>query len=46
MDFLFSSISFYNKSKYYYVKVRAYYSYNGENVYGTWSKIKKIRIKR
>ena len=30
----------------YYVKVRAYRKINGKKVYGPWSKVKKIKIKK
>lgn len=33
-------------NKTYYVKVRAYRKINGKNVYGPWSKVKKIKIKK
>ena len=33
------------KGKIYYIKVRAYVVYRGEKVYGSWSKIKKVKIK-
>ncbi len=34
------------KGKTYYVKVRTYKKINGENVYGKWSTIKKVKIKK
>lgn len=33
------------KNKVYYVRVRAYKRISGNKVYGTWSKIKKVRIR-
>ena len=33
-------------NKTYYVKVRAYRKINGKKVYGPWSKVKKIKIKK
>ena len=35
-----------SKKKKYYVRVRAYYTYNGKNYYGAWSKAKSIRTKK
>jgi Bacterial surface proteins containing Ig-like domains len=35
-----------SKKKKYYVMVRAYYTYNGKNYYGVWSKVKSIRTKK
>lgn len=34
------------KKKTYYFKVRAYNTVNGKTVYGEWSKVKKIKIKK
>ena len=34
------------KKKTYYIRVRAYVINNGKKVYGSWSKTKKIKIKR
>ena len=34
------------KKKKYAVKVRAYTVVDGKNVYGKWSKVKKIKIKK
>ena len=33
------------KKKYYYVKVRAYKKIDGKKYYGTYSKIKKIKVR-
>ncbi len=33
-------------NKTYYIKVRAYRKINGKNVYGPWSKVKKVKIKK
>lgn len=35
-----------SKKKKYYVRVRAYYTYNGKNYYGAWSKAKSIRTRK
>lgn len=35
-----------SKKKKYYVRVRAYYTYDGKNYYGAWSKAKSIRTKK
>lgn len=35
-----------SKKKKYYVRVRAYYEYNGKKYYGAWSKAKSIRTKK
>ena len=34
------------KKKTYYIRVRAYTVYNGKTVYGRWSKVKKVKIKK
>ena len=34
------------KKKVYYIRVRAYKKVNGKKVYGKWSKVKKVRIKK
>ena len=34
------------KGKTYYVKVRTYKKINGKNVYGKWSSVKKVKIKK
>lgn len=34
------------KKKKYYIRVRAYYTYDGKNYYGAWSKAKSIRTKK
>ena len=34
------------KKKTYYIRVRAYTVYNGKRVYGRWSKVKKVKIKK
>ena len=34
------------KKKTYYVRVRAYTVLNGKKVYGKWSKVKKVKIKK
>lgn len=34
------------KKKTYYVKVRAYCVKNGKKVYGTWSKVKKVKVRK
>ena len=34
------------KKKTYYIRVRAYNIYNGKKVYGKWSKVKKVKIKK
>ena len=34
------------KKKNYYIRVRAYTVYNGKKVYGKWSKVKKVKIKK
>lgn len=34
------------KKKTYYVKVRAYKVYKGKTIYGTWSKVKRVKIKK
>ena len=33
------------KKKKYYVRVRAYKSASGKNVYGAWSKVKTVKTK-
>ena len=35
-----------DKNSYYWIKVRAYTSKNGKKVYGTWSKVKKIKVRK
>ena len=32
--------------KKYYVKARAYINYNGKKIYGPWSKVKKVKIRK
>lgn len=39
-------ISKLNKGKKYYFRVRAYKKVNGEKVYGTWSSVKSVKIKK
>lgn len=34
------------KKKKYYVRVRAYKKFNGKKVYGAWSNVKKVKIKK
>ncbi len=34
------------KKKTYYIRVRAYTVYNGKTVYGRWSKVKRVKIKK
>ena len=34
------------KGKTYYVRVRAYKKLSGKKIYGKWSKIKKIKIRK
>ena len=34
------------KKKTYYVKVRAYKVYKGKTIYGAWSKVKRVKIKK
>ncbi len=31
--------------KNYYVRVRAYKVVNGQNIYGSWSSVKKVKVK-
>lgn len=33
-----------NKNKTYYYKVRAYYVKDGKNIYGSYSKVKSVKI--
>lgn len=34
------------KKKTYFIRVRAYENVNGKNVYGKWSSVKRVRIKK
>lgn len=34
------------KKKTYYMRVRAYTLWNGKKVYGKWSSVKKVKIKK
>lgn len=34
------------KKKKYYVQVRAYRTVNGKKIYGDWSKVKSVKVKK
>ena len=34
------------KKKTYFIRVRAYENVNGKNVYGKWSSVKRVKIKK
>lgn len=39
------TISKLSKKKYYYTKIRSYKKINGKTYYGSWSGIKKVKVK-